>query len=232
MKHLSSRSCFRMAFWIIATCLVPLNLSAQWSTDPTINNVVCSTVNQQLLDSHITSDGKGGALIAWSDRNVVTNDYFIYVQRIGSDGKRLWAEDGVAVSTSPNEQHHSEVVGDGKGGAIVTWYEARNGKNEVRAQKISPDGIVQWNAEGVPVGTVETHFQHSTPVIASDGSEGAIIAWADWRGDLYNGIFAEYAQRIGANGTALWGIGGVPLIRHLKTALKRNKSSVMEMVVL
>jgi predicted lipoprotein with Yx(FWY)xxD motif len=162
-----------MAFWIIATCFVPLNLSAQWSTDPTVNNVVCSTVNQQLLDSRIASDGSGGALIAWSDRNVVTNGYFIYVQRISSDGKKLWAEDGVAVSTSANEQRHSEVTGDGKGGAIVTWFETRNGKNEARVQKISSDGVVQWNAEGVPVGTVETHFQHSTPVIASRWQRGS-----------------------------------------------------------
>ncbi len=223
MKHLSSRSFFSMAFVVIATCFLPLYLSAQWSTDATVNNVVCSTVNQQLLDAHIASDGSGGALIAWSDRNVVTNDYFVFVQRISSDGKKLWAEDGVAVSTSPNEQHHSEIAGDGKGGAIVTWYESRNGKNEARAQKISADGIVQWDAEGVPVGTAETHFQHSTPVIVSDGSEGAIIAWADWRGDLYNGIYAEYAQRISANGTALWGIEGIPLNTPSKNSVEAQQ---------
>jgi len=223
MKHLYSRSSFWMAFWIIATCFVPLNLSAQWSTDPQANNVVCSTVNQQLLDCHITTDGSGGALIAWSDRNVVTNDYFIFVQRIGSDGKKLWAEDGVAISSTTNDQRHPEVVSDGKNGAIVTWFEKRSGKNEVRAQKLSPDGKVQWNAEGVPVGTVETHYQQSSPVLVNDGNGGAIIAWGDWRGDMYNGIQAEYAQRISADGTTLWGVGGVPLHHPSKNSLKTQK---------
>jgi hypothetical protein len=59
--------------------------------------------------------------------------------------------------------------------------------------------------------------------LQADGSEGAIIAWADWRGDQYNGIFAEYAQRISADGTALWGIGGVPLNTPSKNSVEAQQ---------
>lgn len=211
MKHLSLRFFRWMAFGVIAAMLIPMNLIAQWVSDPTVNTVVCSTVNQQLLDSHIASDGSGGALIVWSDRNVETNDYEIYVQRISSNGNRLWAENGLAIGSSPINQNHPEIAGDGSGGAFVTWFEARSGKNIVLVQKISAEGLLQWNTEGVPVGAVESNFQQSSPVIVSDGNGGAIIAWDDWRGDLYNGIRAEYAQRINADGVPLWGIGGVSL---------------------
>lgn len=46
------------------------------------------------------------------------------------------------------------------------------------------------------------------PVIVSDGSDGAIIAWIDGRNRLNSGI---YAQRVNLDGAPVWTLDGVPV---------------------
>ena len=47
--------------------LVPTTrLSAQWSTDPAVNNVICNAANFE-IEVVSASDGTGGAIFAWTD---------------------------------------------------------------------------------------------------------------------------------------------------------------------
>jgi FlgD Ig-like domain/PGAP1-like protein/Fibronectin type III domain len=101
-------------------------------------------------------------------------------------------------------QYSPTMVSDGAGGAIVTWGDFRPGSySDIYAQRISADGIALWTTNGVDVSTA-TGYQES-PTIASDGAGGAIVTWQDARsGDYY-----VYAQRISADGIALWTANGV-----------------------
>ena len=200
--------------WVVIVALFFHTFSSrifsQWSTDPAVNSAIITGVNQQSV-CRIASDGHGGAIVTWWDYEFSTSDYDIYAQRIDSMGNLCWDPAGVSVCTNPAHQQNPEMASDGEGGAIITWFDQRNGKNEIFAQKINAEGIVQWTADGVSVGTVENHYQHSSPAIVNDGYGGAIIAWEDWRGDLYNAERAMYAQHFNANGEILWGTGGIPL---------------------
>jgi len=211
MKCLSSKA-FRMAtVSFFAWQLLTPQAFTQWSTSPMENNAICVDTNWQNA-SRIVSDGSGGAIIAWWDWNMTTNDHDIYAQRINSSGVVQWTTRGVPICTNPLHQQNPEMVSDGNGGAIITWFDRRNNdKNEIFAQKINSEGVVQWTADGVSVGTVAEHFQHGSPTITGDGSGGAIIAWEDWRGDLYNPIRGIYAQNINAEGDIQWGVGGISL---------------------
>ena len=79
---------------------------------------------------------------------------------------------------------------------------------DIYAQRITPDGIPLWAADGAPVCTAED--QQRSPDIVSDGEGGAVIVWSDSRDfdDTGNDI---YAQRIDAEGTRLWAVEDVPL---------------------
>ena len=71
------------------------------------------------------------------------------------------------------------------------------------AHAASP-ALAQWQHDGVPVCTA---CAPSAPMIVSDGTGGAIIAWADGR-------FSPsrlYAQRLDASGVPQWATNGVPL---------------------
>ncbi len=178
-------------------------LHAQWSTDPTVNNAICSTTNNQYTPK-IVSDGAGGAIITWQDEGD------IYAQRINASGIVEWTADGVAVCTAKNSQYSPTIVSDGAGGAIITWDDYRNYYSEdistdIYAQRINTSGVVEWTADGVAICTA-TSSQHS-PTIVSDGAGGAIITWYDYR----SGGYDIYAQRINASGIVEWTADGVAI---------------------
>jgi hypothetical protein len=170
----------------------------------TYNGVPISSATNDQKGSVIVSDGAGGAVIAWNDyRSGLTSD--VYVQRINDIGIVQWTSDGVAIAVLANDQKSPCMVSDGADGAIIAWQDSRNGTDfNIYAQRINASGVVQWATNGVEICSATG--DQVTPVIVSDGSNGAIIAWQDAR--LGAGNNDIYAQRVDASGTVLWTIGG------------------------
>ena len=196
---------------IIAACAViliismmPKQMNAQWSTNPALNTAICTASGEQQAQSAI-SDGLGGAIIVWEDSRNGSN-YDIYVQRINASGIVQWTANGVAVCTSTNNQLNPKIVSDGSGGAIITWFDGRNGNDDIYAQRINTAGQVQWNSNGIGICTAAGNQQN--PTIASDGSGGAIITWYDLRNGIDDNI---YAQSINSTGIVQWTANGVAI---------------------
>jgi hypothetical protein len=143
----------------------------------------------------------GGAILAWRDGRNGNGD--IYAQRIDEWGRQVWSPEGVAVCTADSSQYEPQIVGDMAGGAIITWYDKRNGDWDIYAQRVGAEGTVLWTTNGVPVSIPEGD-QHY-PLIVSDGAGGAIISWWDLRGSDYD----VYAQRLSASGSPQWTTDGV-----------------------
>ncbi|MHA1439276.1 MAG: hypothetical protein ACTSPD_17025 [Promethearchaeota archaeon] len=163
---------------------------------------ICTAVNTQSY-FQLVSDGSGGAIIAWQDFRSGNND--IYAQRVNSAGITQWTANGTAICTATGSQYKPQLVSDGSGGAIITWYDGRNGNYDIFAQRINSTGDIKWTANGVGVCTL-TSFQ-DYPKLISDGSGGAIIVWRDSR----NGNYDIFAQRINSAGVPQWTAGGIPI---------------------
>jgi len=173
-----------------------------WLGSP--NGVAVCTSSDYRNTPTITSDGTGGAIIAWYYWSGASND--IYAQRINALGEVQWAANGLPVCTHANYQRNPTITSDGSGGAIITWYDDRNGIYDIYAQRIDASGETQWgiaSAGGLPVCT-ETSRQDN-PTITIDGSGGAIITWFDGRA----GNNDIYAQRINSSGVAQWIANGL-----------------------
>ena len=103
-------------------------------------------------------------------------------------------------------QTYPAIAADGAGGVIIAWRHATaGGESDIYAQRLDANGAPSWTLDGVPVCT-EAGFQ-SDALVVPDGAGGAIVVWTDNRvvsSDLY-------AQRLDANGAAMWAAGGVPL---------------------
>jgi uncharacterized repeat protein (TIGR02543 family) len=164
-----------------------------------------------LYEFQSISDGAGGSIEVWvSSSSDGTGD--LYAQRYDALGKPLWGGDGVPVCTAPMDQFSPSLVSDGSHGVIVVWQDLRNSYNginysDIYAQRIDASGQALWSADGIPVSTGA--FEKLVPRLVSDGAQGAIIAWEDYRNvdvnadvDL-NGADI-YAQRIGPDGKTLW----------------------------
>ncbi len=156
----------------------------------------------------IASDGAGGAIIAWSDSR--TMDFNIYAQRINAHGDTLWPANGVALCDTADVKSQPQIISDGAGGAFITWQDRRTflvRDWDIYAQRIDANGTVLWASNGLAI--CDTLDKQEHPQIVSDGSGGAVIVWDDLR----SGESDIYAQRVDANGDALWSANGVAISR-------------------
>ena len=168
----------------------------QWAA----NGVAISTAAGSQLDPIIVSDGADGAIITWTDYGGPL-EYDIYAQRINGSGAVQWTADGVAICTATNEQLYPTIVGDGAGGAIITWLDARSGTSgDIYAQRTNGAGVVQWAANGVAICTAGN--QQRSPTIVNDGAGGAIITWYDFRNGSFSDIYVQKVDRHGYLGFA------------------------------
>ncbi|MDD5360736.1 MAG: T9SS type A sorting domain-containing protein [Ignavibacteria bacterium] len=110
---------------------------------------------------------------------------------------------GKIVSNAANNQINAVTVSDSSGGCIIAWQDRHNGKSEIYAQRMNAAGSPLWVLNGIPICTQDSSFN---PVIVSDGSGGAIIAWESYRGSTTTDIFA---QRVNSNGIVQWTLNGV-----------------------
>ncbi len=169
----------------------------QWTAD---GIVICGVAGFSIYPQ-ITSNGSGGAIIAWEDQR---GDQDIYAQCVDSVGTVQWTANGIPVCTYANIQSTPGIVSDGTGGAIITWADSRGTFGNIYAQRINAAGSSQWIANGVAV--CSTTASRIYPRIVSDGSGGAVIAWTDFRDVNYERI---YAQRINGSGVTQWTADGV-----------------------
>ena len=155
--------------------------------------------------SSVTSDGSGGVLFAWAQGT--PGGRHIYAQRIfsggssGSGSKRYevatsggWGEDGVPVAASGSDDGLPTIVPDGSGGAFLAWQSVTaTGDNEIFAQRVDAGGATAagWPTEGFLIASGPGTRQH--PVVAADGSGGALVAWEDSR-DGVSSIFMGRAN--------------------------------------
>src|SRR5512140_2540979 len=56
------------------------------------------------------------------------------------------------VCTEDFDQEFPAILPDGAGGAFIVWQDFRNDANyQIFAQRVSADGVAQWNPNGIPI---------------------------------------------------------------------------------
>lgn len=119
-----------------------------------------------------------------------------------------WRSGGLPVCTAGHNQESPFVIADGNGGAFIGWADWRDSltsESDTYLQHVNSAGVPSWGDCGVPVCTAAGG--QSQPHLTLDGHGGVIAAWADARA----GFVDVYAQRIDAEGNALWTPSGVRL---------------------
>lgn len=144
-----------------------------------------------------TSDGAGGAIIAWHETRPGdgTGDD-IYAQHVSEHGVPQWTSNGVPVCTASEGQIYATICGDGACGAIIAWEDHRAGAADVYAQQIDSSGNPGSVPNGVPVCTA-AGAQELPQLVASPPGHG-IIVWSDRR--LGDSNIDIYAQRVPYDG--------------------------------
>ena len=185
---------------ILLTLHIPALCHADWSIIPTENNAVYTGAGDQ--DYPLTvPDGTGGVIVVWTQTYAF--EPRLYAQRIDADGNLLWNPNGVQVCSFDSFQYFFDAVSDDAGGVIIVWEDQYNTSYHIYSQRITPDGVPVWAADGQPVCTITGN--QFMPVAASDDNGGVVVAWKDQRNDIGD----IYTQRLDAGGNRLWPVSGV-----------------------
>ena len=173
-------------------------------------------INDKGFKLQLTSAQDGSFLTLW---NNLFNSSFV-VHKLGIDGNFLWGTDGIQISyfASPLE-YKPQIVGDGAGGALISWAEASSeGKmNIIVLSRIDAEGNLLWRSSLRSLSSTV----HPETRLTSDGSGKAIVFWEDHRQGM-----AIYAQKINAEGQVQWQENGIPLYTGLPNISPRFASVI------
>jgi hypothetical protein len=136
--------------------------SLQW----TANGLpICVDGGEQLFPQ-VTSDGFGGAVVAWDDYRNAGAGSDVFARRVDGDGMTFWTPDGVTIASAANDQTGPLLVPDGMGGAILSWWDKRYDSGDIFAQHVGSNGQL---GDQVPV-TI-------TGFVAQPVDEGVELSW-------------------------------------------------------
>lgn len=141
--------------------------------------------------TQISSDGNGGAVVAWEDHRQGGGNIDIYAQRVDPDGVVYWPTHGVAVIDTTGTQLLHDVTLDPRG-TIVTVRDARSGDLDLYVQLLDPAGSRQWGRQGRPVCTAPGI--QAPARCAPSPSGGIYIVWTDHRNDPQGDLYAGYTD--------------------------------------
>ncbi|MEN2488512.1 T9SS type A sorting domain-containing protein [Flavobacterium sp. B11] len=174
-------------------------------------------------DFKIIPDENKGAIIAWTDNNNPNLKRGMYAQRIDSDGKKLWNEEGVYIKTKGGGVYNPSLVTDGGNGAIISW---EHGSDtgiaiNISMQRLDNNGVIKWGENSVLVFDLDVS-QGKESRLVSDDNGGAIITWKDGRVNTIN-YPNIYAQRVNAEGISQWVKNGIPITNYQYTSSDRPR---------
>lgn len=179
--------------------------NALWGNDG-LN--VCG-VTGDLTSPVITSDGGGGAILAWLDYRASQPQ--IYGQSLDGAGAAQWTTNGKLLADYTGGITTAFPVGIAPaplGGAVILVQQQTLNLitfefwDKLHALRINSLGLPQWGAQGFTV--LDASSLVLSPHIVDDGAGGVYVAWSDTRGlglDIYG-------QHIDNTGTGLWPANG------------------------
>ncbi|MCK4585115.1 T9SS type A sorting domain-containing protein [candidate division WOR-3 bacterium] len=133
-------------------------------------------------------------LVVWHDYRSGSNSD-IYGARVDQSGVVL-DPDGIAISTSENNQESPSVSFDGTN-YLVVWNDYHSGLfPDIYGTRVNQSGVV-LDPDGIDI-SIDTNSQYS-PSVACDGTN-YLVVWHDYRSGLYPDI---YSTRVNQSGVVL-----------------------------
>jgi hypothetical protein len=205
---------------------ISYNGDLMWSND----GIPLADFEGAQIQPEIISSGADSFIVAWLDcggsqYNIGQNQ--IVVQKINLYGKKLWAKEGIKLSStsfSLGNQTGPHLSNDGSGGCIVVWHDDRDRLNrDVYAQRLDyqgnrlwgNDGMLIWNRAGVEASSLRAGSYEIK--IARDNNSDVIIVWqVNPEAIAVNGFKGGqiFAQKLSITGEFLWGEDGLKVYNN------------------
>jgi Secretion system C-terminal sorting domain len=179
---------------------IMLDCAAQWSNTTnqfydSLHMPVCTAVGEQKSPMSITGNPDGGTIVFWEDKRTgFLGNTQIFAQKFDKDGNRLWAVNGVPVSSGTNNQHFTYslftqeyrnrpmAAADGAGGFYIAYVDdsiANFFYHRICVQHVKSDGSAVFSGAGfVEAQTLPGgNYDYSAPQLIADDNGGFYVAY-------------------------------------------------------
>lgn len=156
------------------------------------------------IDAPLASATRSGdVVVAWTGSHG-TIDPDVFALRVTPKGRRAWRAD-VGVCRAGTAQSDLHMVPTRSDGVMFAWRDTRPASG-VFAQRVDARGRARWTTDGIAV--CPGPGDRVQLAMASDGQDGAYLAWADLHSD-----YEVFATRLAPNGTRPpgWNAQGSPI---------------------
>src|ERR1700712_2282381 len=174
--------------------------SAQWSNTTNVftdslHMPVCTASNEQIHPMVIQSYPDKGYFIVWEDKRVggFYGAYQVYAQKYDKDGNKLWATNGVAISSGTNNQQFTwssnqdyrnrKIAASDKAGGLYIAYTddslATYDWKRMCVQHMTPGGTPVFPGAGYIIAQTppgET-YNYEQPQLIADNDGGFYISY-------------------------------------------------------
>jgi len=177
---------------------------------------ICNATGNQYWPL-VIKNGVDSAIIIWNDERGGMAD--IYAQKVSIiTGAGLWGGNGTVICNAIDGQWDYQLVGDGIGGAIITWEDYRNGMagmGDIYAQRVdATTGAGLWGPNGTLICNATGN--QGIPQVIIDEEGDAVITWEDRR-NLYVSGRDIYAQKVDVDsGAGIWEANGTVICNAYK----------------
>ncbi|MBA3961931.1 MAG: hypothetical protein H0X40_08525 [Chthoniobacterales bacterium] len=148
-------------------------------------------------------DKDGNALVCFlDDRRKHNPNVVVTVVKVSPAGEQLYGSKGREVARGADFLGNSKVTATSDGSAVAGWIEGNN----LMFQRINRSGWKQWGPSGITIAAPAGLTYSLADLHAGD--DGSVIAsWVSAAG--FTGPKHLLANKIGADGTLLWGTDNV-----------------------
>jgi len=150
-----------------------------------------------------------GILIVWDDTR--NGDIDVYGQIVTPDGTTLWADGGIPLVDSSNDQYFANMIYDDA--IFIVWEDFRSGVYyDVYMQKFDSDGNEVWQADGVEV--IVQNSNQQAPYLVTDGSD-FMVFWEDYTNEDESELLGQLLDSSGEPASG-WPANGLTVCSELK----------------
>ncbi len=150
-------------------------------------------------------DGQGGVIVAWNDFR--ENASQLQVQRLDSQGTRLWGGQGVVVTAPTGIGQDAPILAPlGGGSAVVAWVAQQSGVSRLFLQSVDAAGHFHFAPQGLNI--TYGSWDQWNPVLLGDGHGSIWSGWEDYRNHFHWQVFAGNLDQ---NAHIVWPGGEVAL---------------------
>lgn len=144
-------------------------------------------------------DAEGNLILSVSDSRYTDGNIPMFnAYKIGRDGKQLWGDDGIGLSTDfENLNHSMNIVPLEDGSCVFAWFQQESDFGYIRMQRLSASGEKLWGEAGKRLESDQEEY--AWPMAVKAGNNEFILLFS--KGSLQD----FYARKMDFDGTSVWG---------------------------